>query len=69
MSTQTSNRGRGRPRIADPIRVRFEPDFMDFAREWAANHTGGNLNEALRQIGNMGREVAEQREPSSTHAA
>lgn len=67
-TTQTSNRGRGRPRIADPIRVRYEPDFMEFAREYADRNTAGNLNEALRQIGNLGREVAEQRD-SSTHAA
>lgn len=64
VQTQTM-RGRGRPSIGEAIRVRFEPEFLAFAQQYADEHTGGNVNAALRELGNLGRGVVEQRKTAA----
>lgn len=65
VQTQTKQRGRGRPSIGKAIPVRFDPEFLAFAQQYADEHTGGNVNAALREIGNLGRSVVEQREAAA----
>lgn len=60
-------RGRGRPAVGERLIVRFTPEYLNFARKYAAEHTDGNLNAALRELGEIGRAVVEQRE--QTHGA
>lgn len=61
----------GRPPVGPIKRVRYEPEFLDWAQAYADEHCSGNLNRALREIGNIGREQVEKQRRRRTrqHAA
>ena len=49
----------GRPPVGPVKRVRYEPDFLEWAQQYADEHCSGNLNRALRELGKIAREQVE----------
>ncbi len=47
----------GRPRIGDPMKLRFDEGFKAWLRQYAAQRHKGNVNAAMREVAARGREA------------